>query len=89
MTNRWLLPENIADVLPGKSNLVELLRREILDLFQSYGYELVIPPMMEYIESLMTATGSDSRRDFDFESAAPRSTAEPWFYIRYQVCLKI
>jgi ATP phosphoribosyltransferase regulatory subunit len=59
MTNRWLLPENIADVLPGKSNLVESLRREILDLFQSYGYELVIPPMMEYIESLLTATGSD------------------------------
>jgi len=59
MTNRWLLPENIADVLPGKSNLVESLRREILDLFESYGYELVIPPMMEYIESLLTATGSD------------------------------
>jgi ATP phosphoribosyltransferase regulatory subunit len=59
MSNRWLLPENIADILPGKSNLVELLRREILDVFASYGYELVIPPMMEYIESLMTATGSD------------------------------
>lgn len=59
MSNRWLLPENIADVLPGKSNLVEILRREILDLFQSYGYELVIPPMLEYIESLLTATGSD------------------------------
>ena len=59
MTNRWLLPENIADVLPGKSDLVELLRREILDLFKSYGYELVMPPMLEYIESLLTATGSD------------------------------
>ena len=59
MTNRWLLPENIADVLPGKSDLVELLRREILDLFKSYGYELVLPPMLEYIESLLTATGSD------------------------------
>jgi len=59
MTNRWLLPENIADVLPGQSNLVELLRRDILNLFESYGYELVIPPMLEYIESLLTATGSD------------------------------
>lgn len=59
MTNRWLLPENIADILPGKSDLVEGLRRDILNLFQSYGYELVIPPMLEYIESLMTATGSD------------------------------
>jgi ATP phosphoribosyltransferase regulatory subunit len=59
MTNRWLLPENIADVLPGQSKLVETLRRDILDLFESYGYELVMPPMLEYIESLMTATGSD------------------------------
>jgi ATP phosphoribosyltransferase regulatory subunit len=59
MTNRWLLPENIADVLPGQSNLVELLRRDILNLFETYGYELVIPPMLEYIESLLTATGSD------------------------------
>lgn len=59
MTNRWLLPENIADILPGKSELVEGLRRDTLNLFQSYGYELVIPPMLEYIESLMTATGSD------------------------------
>lgn len=59
MTNRWLLPENIADVLPGKSNLVEILRRETLDLIQSHGYELVIPPIIEYIESLLTATGSD------------------------------
>jgi len=59
MTNRWLLPENIADVLPGRSDLVETLRRETLDLFKSYGYELVMPPMLEYIESLLTATGSD------------------------------
>ena len=59
MTNRWLLPENIADVLPGQSKLVETLRRDMLDLFESYGYEQVMPPMLEYIESLMTATGSD------------------------------
>lgn len=59
MTNRWLLPENIADVLPHTSHLVEQLRREAIDLSISYGYELVIPPMMEFIESLLTSTGSD------------------------------
>lgn len=59
MTNRWLLPENIADILPLKAAKVEQLRRKILDLCNSYGYELVVPPMLEYIESLLTASGSD------------------------------
>ena len=59
MTNRWLLPENIADVLPFEARKVEELRRRMLDLFQSYGYELVIPPMLEFRESLLTGTGSD------------------------------
>jgi len=59
MTNRWLLPENLADVLPAQALQVEELRRVILDLFESFGYQLVIPPMLEYVESLLTATGSD------------------------------
>ena len=59
MTNRWLLPENLADVLPSQALQVEELRRVILDLFESFGYQLVIPPMLEYVESLLTATGSD------------------------------
>lgn len=59
MTNRWLLPENIADVLPLQAMKVEHLRRMLLDLFKSYGYELVTPPMLEYLESLLTASGSD------------------------------
>lgn len=59
MTNRWLLPENIADVLPFEARKVEELRRAMLDLFQTYGYELVIPPMLEFRESLLTGTGSD------------------------------
>ena len=59
MTNRWLLPENLADVLPAQALQVEELRRVILDLFQSFGYQLVIPPMLEYVESLLTAAGSD------------------------------
>jgi ATP phosphoribosyltransferase regulatory subunit len=59
MTNRWLLPENIADVLPFEARKVEELRRAMLDVFQGYGYELVIPPMLEFRESLLTGTGGD------------------------------
>lgn len=59
MTNRWLLPENISDVLPSEAIKVEYLRQTLLKLFKSYGYELVIPPMLEYVESLLTASGSD------------------------------
>ena len=59
MTNRWLLPENIADILPFEARKVEELRRAMLDVFQGYGYELVIPPMLEFRESLLTGTGGD------------------------------
>ena len=57
--NRWLLPEDIADVLPAEARKVESLRRSILDLYQSYGYELVAPPILEFLDSLLTGTGSD------------------------------
>ena len=57
--NRWLLPEDIADVLPAEARKVESLRRNILDLYQSYGYELVAPPILEFLDSLLTGTGSD------------------------------
>ncbi|AWW47866.1 ATP phosphoribosyltransferase regulatory subunit [Polynucleobacter paneuropaeus] len=57
--NRWLLPEDIADVLPAQARKVETLRRNILDLYQSYGYELVAPPILEFLDSLLTGTGSD------------------------------
>ena len=57
--NRWLLPEDIADVLPAEARKVETLRRDILDLYQSYGYELVAPPILEFLDSLLTGTGSD------------------------------
>jgi ATP phosphoribosyltransferase regulatory subunit len=56
---RWLLPENISDVLPREARRVEAVRRALLDLYAGYGYELVIPPLIEYIESLLTGTGSD------------------------------
>ena len=57
--NRWLLPEDIADVLPAKARKVEQLRRSLLDLYRSYGYELVAPPLLEFLDSLLTGTGSD------------------------------
>lgn len=56
---RWLLPEYIEDILPAEAARMERLRRAILDLFASFGYELVIPPMLEYVESLLTGTGRD------------------------------
>jgi len=55
----WLLPESLADVLPAEARRIEELRRELLDLFRSYGFELVAPPLVEYIDSLLSGTGSD------------------------------
>jgi ATP phosphoribosyltransferase regulatory subunit len=55
----WLLPENIADVLPSEARKIEELRRVLLDNFRLYGYELVMPPMLEYLESLLTGAGQD------------------------------
>ena len=55
----WLLPEFIEDVLPAEAARVESLRRQLLDLFQVHGYQYVIPPMLEYMESLITGTGYD------------------------------
>jgi ATP phosphoribosyltransferase regulatory subunit len=56
---RWLLPEHIEDVLPAEARAIERLRRGILDLFESHGYELVAPPLLEYVESLLSGTGRD------------------------------
>ncbi len=56
----WLLPEYIADVLPAEARKIEDLRRLVLDNFRLYGYELVIPPMLEYLESLLTGAGQDT-----------------------------
>ncbi len=55
----WLLPENIADVLPSEARKIEELRRRLLDHFRLYGYELVMPPMLEYLESLLSGAGQD------------------------------
>ncbi len=56
---RWLLPEGIEEISPDQARLIEGLRREILDMYSAWGYELVIPPFIEYLESLLTGTGSD------------------------------
>ena len=55
----WLLPEFIEDVLPNDAARIESLRRQLLDLFKVHGYQYVIPPMLEYLESLITGTGRD------------------------------
>ena len=55
----WLLPEYIADALPQEAAQIERLRRAVLDLFRVHGYELVMPPMLEYLDSLLTGSGSD------------------------------
>lgn len=55
----WLLPENIADVLPSEARKIEELRRALLDRFRAYGYEMVMPPLLEYLESLLTSGGAD------------------------------
>ncbi|TCT20841.1 ATP phosphoribosyltransferase regulatory subunit [Thiobaca trueperi] len=56
---RWLLPAGIEEVLPPQARIVESLRRELLDLYAGWGYELVIPPFIDYLESLLTGTGQD------------------------------
>lgn len=53
----WLLPEFIEDVMPNEAARIELLRRQLLDLFKVHGYQYIIPPTLEYLESLMTGAG--------------------------------
>ncbi|MGB5832585.1 MAG: ATP phosphoribosyltransferase regulatory subunit [Thiohalocapsa sp.] len=56
---RWLLPAGIEEVLPPAAAEMERLRRALLDLYASWGYELVIPPFIDFLESLLTGTGHD------------------------------
>ncbi|MES2980333.1 MAG: ATP phosphoribosyltransferase regulatory subunit [Pseudomonadota bacterium] len=56
-SSSWQLPDQIADVLPSEARHIEELRRLFLDSARSYGYELVMPPMLEHLESLLTGTG--------------------------------
>jgi ATP phosphoribosyltransferase regulatory subunit len=58
-SDQWLLPEGIEEILPPHAWRLECARRELLDLYSSWGYELIIPPFIEYLESLLTGTGHD------------------------------
>ncbi len=55
----WLLPEFVEDVLPDEARAIETYRARLLELFRVHGYELVVPPLLEYIESLLSGTGHD------------------------------
>ncbi|MEH0165124.1 ATP phosphoribosyltransferase regulatory subunit [Roseateles microcysteis] len=57
MSSAWLLPEHIADVLPSQARRIEELRRELLDMARGYGCELVMPPLLEHLDSLLSGAG--------------------------------
>lgn len=57
--NRWLLPDGLEEALPGAARRMETLRRAVLDQFDVWGYDLVMPPLAEYLESLLTGVGGE------------------------------
>ena len=59
IADRWLLPDGVDEVLPERAQVVEHLRRQLLDLYNCWGYDLVIPPMVEFTDSLLSGSGSD------------------------------
>ncbi|MEH6548746.1 MAG: ATP phosphoribosyltransferase regulatory subunit [Pseudomonadales bacterium] len=63
LTDRWLLPDGVEEILPETARRVETLRRDLLDVFHHWGYELVIPPVIEFADSLLIGLGSDMDLD--------------------------
>lgn len=59
LNEHWILPDGIDEVLPPEAERLEAKRRELLDLYQAWGYDYVIPPFVEFLDSLLTGTGSD------------------------------
>jgi ATP phosphoribosyltransferase regulatory subunit len=59
LKERWLLPEGIDELMPEEAAQLELLRRQLVDKMQSWGYQLVFPPLVEYLDSLLTGTGKE------------------------------
>ncbi|MFY7976123.1 MAG: ATP phosphoribosyltransferase regulatory subunit [Rubrivivax sp.] len=59
MRSAWLLPEHVADVLPHEARHLEAIRRTLLDRARAYGFELVIPPLVEHLDALLTGTGRE------------------------------
>ncbi len=55
----WILPEYIEDILPAEALRIEKMRREVLDLLHVHGYQQVMPPLLEYVESLLSGSGHD------------------------------
>ena len=59
VNGHWILPQGIEEALPEQAASLECLRRDLLDLYASWGYEMVMPPFIDHIESLLTGTGRD------------------------------
>ncbi|MDM8547101.1 ATP phosphoribosyltransferase regulatory subunit [Candidatus Venteria ishoeyi] len=57
--NRWLLPEGVHELLPQQAACLEQVRRRLLDTYTSWGYELIFPPFIEYLDSLLSGAGAD------------------------------
>lgn len=57
--DRWLLPEGVEELLPEQAERAEILRRRLLDLYHSWGYDLIMPPLLEFTDSLLIGLGSD------------------------------
>ncbi|MEY1661001.1 ATP phosphoribosyltransferase regulatory subunit [Isoalcanivorax beigongshangi] len=60
---QWLLPDGVDEILPERAAVIERLRRRLLDLYARWGYELVFPPLIEYLESLLNGAGRDLERE--------------------------
>ncbi|MEA5446247.1 ATP phosphoribosyltransferase regulatory subunit [Gammaproteobacteria bacterium AB-CW1] len=58
-TERWLLPAGVEEVLPPRAWRLDAMRRRLLDLYWSWGYDLMFPPFVEYLESLLTGNAHD------------------------------
>jgi ATP phosphoribosyltransferase regulatory subunit len=59
LRDRWLLPEGVDEILPPRAALLEQFCRRVMDLYSTCVYELVMPPLIEFLDSLLTGTGSD------------------------------
>lgn len=59
VSDRWLLPDGVEELLPPQAAVIENGRRQLIDLYQRWGYELVMPPLIEYLDSLLTGAGND------------------------------
>jgi ATP phosphoribosyltransferase regulatory subunit len=62
-SDRWMLPEGMFEAMPGQAQALESLRRELLDLFATWGYQYCMPPMVEHLDALLTGVGSTLERE--------------------------